>query len=204
MDAAMQTGVDKVLQVVDLFHRVFAESGGREGDGTRLQGGYSEPFYRAPNGDAPAEIRFTRDYLNSCFHEVAHWCIAGKIRRLKDDYGYWYRPDGRNGEEQEEFFRAEAGPQALEWVFATACGETFRMSCDNLAGEVKGENEFSTALHRKLRSYLEKGFPPRGGRFLAGLMEIYHPEVDQRDIPAWLSARTLSIQAQSALAPESN
>ena len=202
MDAAIQTKLDKVFQVVDLFNRVFSDSGGREGDGTRLQGGYPEPFYRAPNGDAPAEIHFTRDYLNSCFHEVAHWCIAGKTRRLQDDYGYWYRPDGRNGQEQEEFFQAEAGPQALEWVFAAASGEAFRMSCDNLAGEVKGEAEFSAALHRKLRGYLEKGFPPRGGRFLAGLMEMYHPEVGKQDIPTWLLHRTLSPQAPSALAPE--
>ena len=93
-------------------------------------------FYRGAGPDGIAEIGFTYDYLNSCLHEAAHWCIAGKDRRLQDDYGYWYRPDGRNGSEQEEFFRAEVAPLALEWAFATASGEPFRVSLDNLVGTV--------------------------------------------------------------------
>src|SRR4051794_29715369 len=121
----------KLEDVIGVFHSVFAT------DGVRLAGGYAEPFYRA-SGPAGSEIRFTRDYLNSSLHETAHWCIAGRQRRLKDDYGYWYRPDGRTGPEQAEFFRAEAAPQSLEWAFAMACGERFRMSCDNLSGEIGG------------------------------------------------------------------
>ncbi|MDB5106846.1 MAG: diaminobutyrate-2-oxoglutarate aminotransferase [Fibrobacteres bacterium] len=173
----------KLGQVAEVFHRTFA------GDNVVLAGGFPEPFYRAPLGDAPAEIRFTHDYLNSSLHEIAHWCIAGRERRERDDYGYWYRPDGRNGLEQREFFRAEAGPQALEWAFALACGEVFRMSLDNLGGEIDGEAEFAAALEGKLLGYLGSGFPGRADRFLRGLMGRFHPEVEEAAIPGWIRAR---------------
>jgi elongation factor P hydroxylase len=179
-------GAAKLSQVVEIFHSVFASAG------VRLAGGFSEPFYRAPGSDGCAEIRFTRDYLNSSLHEAAHWCIAGRERRLQDDYGYWYRPDGRNGLEQAEFFRAEAAPQSLEWAFALACGEAFRMSCDNLAGEVGGHAEFAAALRGKLEGYLENGFPGRAGRFLAGLMDRFHPGIAAGERHAWLRTRMLA------------
>ncbi len=174
---------DKLAQVLDVFHSVFAA------EGARLVGGFPEPFYRAPGPHGHAEIRFTRDYLNSSLHETAHWCIAGAERRQRDDYGYWYRPDGRSGPEQSEFFRAEAAPQALEWAFATACGEAFRMSCDNLAGEIQGHSEFAEAVRGKLAGYLEDGFPERAGRFLEGLLEMFRPEIGAGDRRYWLRER---------------
>ena len=33
--------------------------------------------------------------FNSALHEISHWTIAGKERRLLADLGYWYAPDGR-------------------------------------------------------------------------------------------------------------
>ncbi len=182
----------KLDLVLGVFHEAFAD------EGVRAVGGFNEPFYRAPQDGAPAEIRFNRDYLNSCLHEIAHWCIAGKERRERDDYGYWYRPDGRNALEQREFFQAEAGPQALEWSFALACGETFRMSLDNLNGQVDGEAEFAKALQGKLAGYLEGLFPPRAGRFLIGLMTRFQPGVGAGEIPEWLRARTLSGYSASS------
>lgn len=187
-----EAGGGKLSRIVELFHRTFAA------EGVRLRGGFPEPFYQAPRGDAPAEIRFTHDYLNSCLHEVAHWCIAGGVRRQSDDYGYWYRPDGRNGEQQLAFFKAEAGPQALEWAFAAACGEGFRMSCDNLAGEVRGEAEFAAELVGKLRSYLGSGFPPRGARFLDALLAEYQPPMEPAGAAAWLAVRTLCAMSAEA------
>jgi elongation factor P hydroxylase len=172
----------KLAEVMEVFHAAFAD------EGVRVAGGYDEPFYRAARGGEPAEIRFNRDYLNSCLHEIAHWCIAGKDRRGLDDYGYWYRPDGRNGAEQREFFRAEAGPQALEWCFALACGEEFRMSLDNLGGEIEGEAEFAAALEGKLEGYLAGGFPARADRFLRGLLDRFHPDREP-DLAEWLRAR---------------
>ncbi len=180
---------EKLTRIVEIFHRAFAA------EGVLLRGGFAEPFYQPPLGGSPAEIRFTRDYLNSCLHEVAHWCIAGSARRRQDDYGYWYRPDGRDGEQQLAFFKAEAGPQALECAFAAACGAVFRMSCDNLAGEVRGEAEFATELRGKLRGYLGEGFPPRGARFVEALLAHYRPEVDRSEARAWLGERTRSILA---------
>jgi elongation factor P hydroxylase len=165
-----------------MFHRIFAME-----ETIRLHGGFAEPFYQAGCGNVPAEIHFTHDYLNSCFHEIAHWCIAGRARRLKDDYGYWYSPDGRDGMAQEAFFKAESGPQALEWAFALASGENFRPSCDNLGGEVNGEAEFFCVLQTTLLDYLRLGFPPRGQKFVNSLMAFYHPEVRPENISEWLS-----------------
>jgi elongation factor P hydroxylase len=175
----------KLAEVLAVFHAVFA------GEHVRLAGGFPEPFYRAPGAHGGAEIRFTRDYLNSSLHEVAHWCIAGRERRRRDDYDYWYRPDGRNGMEQLEFFRAEAAPQSLEQAFAAACDGEFRMSCDNLAGEVKGHEAFAAALREKLAGYLENGFPDRAGRFLDGLLAHFHPEVAVEARDAWLRDRLI-------------
>lgn len=173
----------KLAEVAVVFLTVFQH------EGVRLSGGNAEPFYRASGPDGKAEIAFTQDYLNSCLHEIAHWCIAGKDRRFKDDYGYWYRPDGRNAGEQREFFRAEAAPQALERTFAMACGEAFRMSCDNLAGEVSGEAEFAAALDAKLGGYLADGFPRRAWAFVNGLMLRFHPEIPADDRRSWLASR---------------
>jgi elongation factor P hydroxylase len=175
----------KLAQVMRAFHESFAE------EGVRVAGGFNEPFYLAARDGAPAEIRFNRDFLNSCLHEIAHWCIAGKDRRARDDYGYWYRPDGRNGAEQVEFFRAEAGPQALEWSFALACGEPFRMSLDNLGGEVGGQAEadFAAALEARMEGFLKDGFPPRAARFQRALMAQFQPDVPVEAIPAWLRSR---------------
>ena len=173
----------KLTLVLEVFHSVFAA------EAVRLVGGFPEPFYRAPGDQGGAEIRFTRDYLNSSLHETAHWCIAGEKRRRLDDYGYWYRPDGRSGAEQAEFFLAEAGPQSLEWAFATACGERFRMSCDNLAGESGVHAEFAVTLHGKLAGYLGAGFPDRAERFLAGLMEKFQPQVGPALTREWLASR---------------
>ncbi|MDB5048927.1 MAG: diaminobutyrate--2-oxoglutarate aminotransferase [Fibrobacteres bacterium] len=187
IDAAERAeAAGKLSAVIDVFHSVFAA------EGVRLAGGFPEPFYRAPGSEGRAEIRFTRDYLNSSLHEVAHWCIAGRERRALDDYGYWYRPDGRNGPEQAEFFRAEAAPQSLEWAFAMACGADFRMSCDNLAGDVRGHADFAAALRGKLEGYLVEGFPGRAGRFLEGLMDRFHPEVGAGERQAWLRIRVLA------------
>src|SRR5688500_9894460 len=70
----------KLAQIMGAFHRAFAD------ESVIVAGGFDEPFYRAPRDGAPAEIRFNRDYLNSCLHEIAHWCIAGRERRARDDY----------------------------------------------------------------------------------------------------------------------
>ena len=173
----------RVEKVVECFERVFAEGH------VRLSGGHPEPFYRAPRDGRPAEIRFTRDYLSSCLHEIAHWCVAGEARRRQDDYGYWYSPDGRDAQAQAAFFQAETRPQALEWIFSQACGASFRISCDNLGGKVQGVESFTREVAARLAIYLEGGLPVRARRFLAALMDGFHPEVEAGARPTWMAAR---------------
>jgi elongation factor P hydroxylase len=183
----MQSLEDRLKDVEEAFRAAF-----RESHAVVLAGGYPEPEYLAPRGDRPAEIRFTRDYLNSCLHEIAHWCVAGEDRRRRDDYGYWYYPDGRDASRQEAFFRVETKPQALEWAFSQACGAGFRISCDNLGNEVGGKEEFSREVGRQLRRYLEEGFPPRALRFLRALLSRFFPGADPENQSAWLEKRLLT------------
>ena len=129
---------------------------------TRLAGGFPEPFYKAPSGEAPAEVQFTRDYERSALHELAHWCIAGNSRRLQDDYGYWYEPDGRTGKQQQLFFEVEVRPQALEKHFCKALGIPFAVSVDNLGNTaVDGVDSFRNNVEQHYTRYAKTGLPER-------------------------------------------
>lgn len=100
---------------------------------TVLRGGAEEPFYQAPTAAKPqATIWYRSDYVRSALHELAHWCVAGPERRLRDDYGYWYAPDGRTPEQQRLFFQVEVHPQAIERLFCEALEIPFEVSVDNL------------------------------------------------------------------------
>ena len=111
-------------QVMCLFNREFAVS-----DKTELIGGAAEPYYQP---GSPHRIYFRADYVRSALHEVAHWCVAGPLRRGLPDYGYWYAPDGRNAEQQSAFYSVEVKPQAIEALFCEALDLTFAVSVDNL------------------------------------------------------------------------
>jgi elongation factor P hydroxylase len=129
---------------------------------TRLAGGFPEPFYKAPSGEAPAEVQFTRDYERSALHELAHWCIAGESRRLQDDYGYWYEPDGRTGSQQQLFFEVEVRPQALEKHFCEALDIPFDVSVDNLGNTgVDGVDNFKNNVEQQYTRYTTTGLPER-------------------------------------------
>ena len=52
-------------------------------------------------------------------------------RRLFNDFGYWYAPDGRN-EEQQQQFEQEILPQAIECLLTLVCNKPFSVSKDNL------------------------------------------------------------------------
>lgn len=129
---------------------------------TRLVGGFAEPFYQAPAGTAPAEVQFTRDYERSALHELAHWCIAGDARLKQDDYGYWYAPDGRTGDQQQQFFKVEIKPQALERHFCEALGMPFDVSVDNLENiDIDGIETFKHDVERQYTHYTSTGLPER-------------------------------------------
>lgn len=150
---ASPTAADSEIaaRIAAVFDRCFA---GAEGLNTRLCGGFDEPYYR-PAGGAVSyhRIEFTRDYPASALHEAAHWCVAGAERRLLPDYGYWYAPDGRSAEQQQEFEKVEVKPQALEWIFARACGLRFRISADNLESGLGPSAAFKEAIWRQVREY---------------------------------------------------
>lgn len=156
--------------VIEVFNELFTHR-----YQTRLEGGGEEPLYQPMTGsDNPVhKITFTRDYFASALHEVAHWCIAGAERRLLEDYGYWYAPDGRTAAQQAEFERVEVKPQALEWIFSQAASYRFRLSSDNLNGGLSHSEQFRRAVWEQARRYCEQGLPSRANQFAQGLAKAY-------------------------------
>lgn len=141
---------------------------------TTLIGGADEPLYQ-PQTDTrkPHCIFYRHDYFASALHEIAHWCIAGKKRRLLEDYGYWYSEDGRDAVQQAAFEKVEIKPQAIEWAFSKACHKPFRVSIDNLnAGEID-DTQFKNAVAFQLSLYQASGFPPRAAAFILALQKFY-------------------------------
>ncbi len=166
------------LQLEQLFARTFFD-----GWNTLLVGGGDEPVYLPADLANPCHrIVYREDYFSSALHETAHWCIAGEARRRRVDFGYWYRPDGRDRHQQRAFEQVEVRPQALEWLFTVATGRDFRPSADNLASddpESRGPSpEFLRALENQARDWcVTGGMPPRGRLFAAALADHYGVEV---------------------------
>ena len=144
-----------VQQLEVLFDECFAKQ-----FNTQLVGGAAEPYYCAPHEGNPAEIHFSHDYFRSALHEIAHWCVAGDERRQRNDYGYWYAPDGRNAEQQREFEKVEVMPQAWELLFCAACGHPFRVSMDNLDNSPSDVSDFEKAVFEQAKTLLRT--VPRG------------------------------------------
>ena len=99
--------------------------------------------------------------------------VAGDLRRLKLDYGYWYAPDGRNARQQAEFERVEVRPQAIEWVLTKACDHAFRVSVDNLSGEATQTMPFKKAVLQEVQALQAEGLPARAERFRQSLAAFY-------------------------------
>lgn len=137
---------------------------------TVLRGGAEEPLYRPGE---PNLILYREDYFASALHEVAHWCVAGPERRRLPDFGYWYEPDGRTAAQQALFERVEVKPQALEWVFADACGWGFVLSADNVDGGCGPSDGFAEAVAAEKARLLAEGLPARAGRFCEALKEAF-------------------------------
>ncbi len=160
-------------QLVVLFNQTFMQS-----HNTRLVKGGHEPIYLPADGEQPCHrIVFTRDYYASAMHEIAHWCVAGPERRLQEDYGYWYAPDGRSLEQQQLFERVEVAPQALEWMFNCAAGQCFRVSADNLNAGFGASAAFKQAIHQRVQWLCQHGVPERVEAWLAALADFYGIEL---------------------------
>jgi elongation factor P hydroxylase len=191
----------RIEDLITLFDGLFSHS-----FNTRLVRGGDEPLYLpaskqigpaskqiGPAGKqtAPAAMRiapcdeqvpfnrviFARGFFASALHEIAHWCIAGPMRRQQVDFGYWYAPDGRNAAQQNAFERVEVRPQALEWIFSRAAGCRFFISADNLGGEATNMDDFRQAVHRQVISYCHDGLPARAAQFREALSVFYGTKV---------------------------
>lgn len=161
----------------DAFRACFAET-----HRTVLIGGGDEPLY-LPSADPramPHRVIYREDYFASALHEVAHWCLAGAERRRREDYGYWYSPDGRSPEEQARFERVEVAPQALEWIFSDACEFEFHLSADNLSGGLGSTDRFERAVEARKAAFLEAGLPTRAARYRDALVELMETRIQGR------------------------
>jgi elongation factor P hydroxylase len=155
--------------LIELFNQTFAQS-----ENTVLVKGEDEPIYiPAKTAQDKHQIVFAHGYFSSALHEIAHWCIAGKKRRLLEDYGYWYCPDGRNQTQQTEFEKVEIKPQAIEWALSCAANKKFRVSTDNLNGAPVDTLSFQEAVKIQANNYLVTGFPKRALLFMKVLQNFY-------------------------------
>ncbi|RTQ98339.1 elongation factor P hydroxylase [Halomonas nitroreducens] len=141
---------------------------------TRLVRGGDEPLYLPADVETPwHRVIFARGFYASALHEISHWCIAGARRRALEDYGYWYLPDGRDAAQQRAFESVEVAPQALESLFAAACGRRFNVSVDNL-GEVAVDREaFQARVAARAARYEAEGLPRRAAAFRRALEGFY-------------------------------
>jgi elongation factor P hydroxylase len=143
-------------------------------DRTVLVGGGVEPVY-LPSDDPssrPHRVIYREDYFARALHEVAHWCLAGAERRKREDYGYWYSPDGRNQDEQSAFESVEARPQALERIFSEACEFPFHLSADNLTLGVESSRRFEDQVDAERMRLLVKGLPRRAAIYRSVLERL--------------------------------
>jgi hypothetical protein len=158
--------------LVKLFNAQFIPS-----HNTQLICCEEEPIYRPADDKHPHHrIIFAHGFFASALHEISHWCVAGKERRLLEDFGYWYQPDGRTAEQQAEFEKVEVKPQAFEWVFSRSAGFRFHFSTDNLNGDCDGPTpEFQQAVLQQIQSYLKNGLPTRAQLWSDQLIKAYRP-----------------------------
>jgi len=179
----------RLQRIIELFDQLFFDS-----HKTRLIGGAKEPVYLpSKTADQPHRLLFRENYISSALHEVAHWCIAGPDRLLKEDFGYWYQPDGRLSVEQRQFESVEVKPQALEWMFSIACGQSFTISADNLgaaeAVDMGASEAFKMAVVGQSTAWCQSAqIPSRAKCFIGALASAfgggdpYDPQYYRQDL----------------------
>ncbi|MDD1792407.1 elongation factor P hydroxylase [Enterovibrio sp. ZSDZ42] len=155
--------------LISVFNQSFIESFNTE----LLLGGDEPIYFPADESHSTHRIIFARGFFASALHEVAHWCIAGPERRLLEDYGYWYHPDGRDEQTQAAFEQVEVKPQAVEWILSASCGFRFQVSCDNLSGVEPDREAFTAKVRDQVLAYLEQGMPERAKSYSDALVAFY-------------------------------
>lgn len=156
--------------LIQLFHHTFFDE-----YNTRLVKGGNEPIYLPAGEQCPYhQIIFAHGFYASAFHEIAHWCHAGEARRLLEDFGYWYIPDGRDKDQQMIFEQVEIIPQAIEWAFNVAAQKEFQVSSDNLEGYQADTEGFKLKVLAQVQHFLTHGFPKRANQFIETLAHFYN------------------------------
>jgi len=156
-NAAHQLSDPKVNRLLIIFNELFLES-----ENTVIELSVDEPLYvPASTAGEPSKILFSHSFFSSALHEISHWLVAGEQRRKLEDYGYWYKPDGRSFEEQQEFEKVEILPQAIEWILSVSCDHRFHFSADNLNSGFVISEQFKQNVSLKAQSLLVHGLPDR-------------------------------------------
>lgn len=171
VDAVKAVAVEHHYQdLISLFEATFFQQ-----YNTRLVKGGDEPIYLPTSDDCTFnQIVFAHGYYASALHEIAHWCLAGPARRLLEDFGYWYLPDGRDEQQQLEFEKVEIKPQAIEWALCVAAGKDFDVSTDNLSGTGQTDRfAFKDKVYQQVCHYLEVGFPRDAQTLIKALAQHY-------------------------------
>ncbi|GEM74378.1 elongation factor P hydroxylase [Vibrio sagamiensis] len=162
--------IHQYQDLVTIFNDTFLAS-----FNTQLVLGGDEPIYLPADEQHPHHrIIFARGFYASALHEISHWCVAGPERRLLEDFGYWYEPDGRTAERQAEFEKVEIRPQAYEWILAKSANFPFTVSCDNLHGDFEPDRlGFMHNVHQEVMKILASGLPPRVKMLSEALRDFY-------------------------------
>lgn len=154
-----------VDELITLFNQLFKTS-----LNTILVKGDDEPIYLPADQDNPHHrVIFAHGFYASALHEIAHWCVAGPERRKLEDFGYWYKPDGRTAGEQAEFEKVEIRPQAFEWLMSKAAGHKFNFSADNLSSDIGASESFKANVLSTVHELLDQGLPERVGILVEAL-----------------------------------
>lgn len=168
------SNLHRIEDLIRLFNGLFLET-----LNTELVAGEDEPVYLPASAEYPHHrIIFAHGFFASALHEIAHWCVAGPERRKLEDFGYWYKPDGRSVLEQREFEQVEQRPQAYEWILSVSAGKRFHFSADNLSGEVGASESFKTSVAARAQHTIEQGMNPRLQALSDKLRDFYgQPEL---------------------------
>lgn len=160
----------QVEQLMALFNHVFSSR-----YRTLLVRGEDEPLYSPARDEHDYHrVIFAHGYFASALHEISHWCIAGAQRRLLEDYGYWYLPDGRDDNAQQAFEAAEVAPQAIEKQMTLSCARRFNVSVDNLDGSAEVDRDaFAALVEARRQRYLSEGWPLRAAAFCQALSAFF-------------------------------
>ncbi|MFC0179921.1 elongation factor P hydroxylase [Thorsellia kenyensis] len=159
-----------VRDIIELFNHCFLEN-----YSTILVKGDDEPIYLPSSTECKYnQIIFAHGYYASALHEISHWLVAGSERRLLEDYGYWYCPDGRDKETQSQFEAMEVAPQSYEWMLSVAANFPFQVSCDNLNGLFEPDHRaFRQRVYNKVIDRLKEPFSERFSILINALHAFY-------------------------------